>query len=153
MAAKGSGQFGPDVIVGSNEYFRLLRKKNPLSQKLANKRYLERQRVKALAVDLAVADKIPVEQALAEVEGRLESITTLRSQLKDEGALPSTHIPLDASASDVVVEIELFRDLATKHSIPYAFVEKVMNDDSIDFNEWESIFEAESLRLNEGREK
>lgn len=152
MAAKGSGQFGPDVIVGSTEYYRKIRQKNPLPQKLANKRYLERQRTKALAVDLAVADKIPLEQALAEVEGRLQSITALRGQLKEEGALPSTHVPLNESTSDASPEIALFRDLANKHKIPYEFVEKVMNDDTIDFNDWEKIFEKESLRLNEGKE-
>jgi hypothetical protein len=64
MPPRGSGQFGPDVLVGSPEYAKKMREKHPESFKLAQARYRLKQKQLILAQKVAAADGIPFEQEI-----------------------------------------------------------------------------------------
>ena len=102
MPPRGSGQFGPDVIVGSAEYAKLLRKKKPEAQRLAQAKYRAKQKELELATKLAKADTIPFEEALAEIQGRRDAITAVRSELIVEGRIDHhKKDPLEESEPDL----------------------------------------------------
>lgn len=123
MPARGTGQFGPDVIVGSAEYQKKMREKNPLIHKLAQAKYRLKQKQLVLAMKIAKAEGIDPALALAEVTAKTDAIVQLRSELVHEGRIdhhkgePAVEVDNDGMPpTDMMVEE------ASALGIPYAEV-------------------------------
>lgn len=136
MPAKGSGQFGPDLLPGTAEYAKAWRAKNKDRQKLAQSKYLQKQRQLALAARIAIDDKIPIEQALQEVFVGLKDISTLRSKLQNEGKITSTSDELVFDEGEK--RISFIDDEAKRRNKVYKQTLRIMQD--FDTPDWEVEF-------------
>lgn len=119
MPARGSGQFGPDVLVGSSEYAKRMREKNPTAHKLAQVRYRLKQKQLILAAKIAVEDGISPEQALAEVTAKVDATVQLRSELINTGRIDHIDKPVVVEGETFIPEIA---KEAKERGVPYALV-------------------------------
>lgn len=128
MPARGTGQFGPDVIVGSSEYQKKMREKNPLTHKLAQARYRLKQKQLVLATKIAAADGISTEQALAEVTAKTDAIVALRSEMVHEGRVDHhAGTPVEVVDDGMPPVSEMAKE-AEERGIPYAQVVQEWRD-------------------------
>lgn len=142
MAVRGSGKYGPDVIVGSPEYWKLWRADNKERQKLAMERYRVKQKQLILAATIAKTDDIPIAQALAEVRGDLVNINTLKKVYESEGRIPQRG---DLQDVQVVVDNEPPNPFITEQAARFG----VTYDEAVDIMsaeenpaKWDELLEA-----------
>jgi hypothetical protein len=145
MPAKGSGMFGPDVIVGSAQYWKLWREKNKDKMRLTQMRYRARQQELSLAVELAAGveaktgEKMTVEQALTEVRDEI----LLRKQFRAEKLAENIIAPQNPN--------EFIAEEAARLGIPYdehlANMTKKM-EELYDFTKGEEMTEEEKKQFD-----
>lgn len=120
MPARGSGKFGPDVIVGSKEYWRLWRESNKDRMKLAQASYRLRQKELEVASELAAGratqtgEPVDFETALQEVRDKADAIRAVRIEQIAMGIAP---------VKDKVELIELEAEI---NNVTYEAAEKIM---------------------------
>lgn len=148
MPARGSSQFGPDVVVNSPEYWKLWREKNKERNKISQDRYRVKQKQLALAAKLSMEDGIPIEKALAEVRGEIDAqmIATKRveEQLVADGRIQPSHLSGTSIQHGEVKEIEFVRENADEWGVSYAFALETMDGD---LDTWDEKFKAERDRI------
>jgi hypothetical protein len=120
MPARGTGQFGPDIIVGSAEYQKLMRQKNPKTHKAAQAKYRLKQKQLIHAQKLAVADGISVDEALAEITARTDAIVLIRREDVASGRID--HVATDPIEVEVEAPIPEIVKEAKERNVPYAVV-------------------------------
>lgn len=130
MPAKGSGQFGEDVIVGSPEYWKKWREKNKDRAKLAASKYRLKQKQAMLAMKIAEAEGIDPALALAEVTAKTDAVVQLRSEMVNEGRIDHhKNVPIATSQEDDgMPPTSMMVEEARAFGIPYAEVVQKYRD-------------------------
>lgn len=139
MPSRGSGQFGPDVLIGSKEYWRLWREKNKEKMSLAQRKYRLKQRELILAAELAAGksyssgDAVNVEEALKEITEREKALVVLRREEVAKGVIAPR------GTNPLVIQN------AEKWSLPFDSAQEIMNENP--YTEWDEI----ARRVKEGQ--
>jgi len=124
MPAKGTSQFGPNVKVGTKEYWKKWREKNRDKQRLYMQKYHAARKEEETAQELSRASGKSFEECMAEIRERVELLRIVRAQMRDEGKF-------DAEGS-----IPYFNKVALDLGTSYDKAKQVANANPFHPEEW-----------------